>query len=169
VEPAIQLLSLTSMKALVLALLLAALGAGCSSDHRASPTSSTTRPTAVPSGPVVEGEAATWSVGSPADVSRTSTSFVAQVSRLGCNDGVTGRILPPTVRADASRIVVTFKVAPADAGPHTCPGNLPVAAVVQLRHAVGDRIIVDGACDPGADAATTADCVHPSSPVRWKP
>ena len=131
--------------------------------------SSTTRPsTSVPARPrPTEGrsEAAVWSIKANKDVTSASRTFTAYVTRLGCNSGVTGKVLQPTIEKSNTRVVVTFTVEAATPGGHTCQGNNQVPMVVDLGEALGQRQLVDGACRSGAEAATTAYCVGGS--VRW--
>jgi hypothetical protein len=122
---------------------------------------------APPSSASGRGDPAVWSISSHDDVTSASRSFTAYVTRLGCNGGVTGEVLRPTVDERDTLIVVTFTVKPAAPGAHTCQGNPRVPIAVDLGEAIGERQLVDGACDPGEAAATTAFCVDGS--VRWKP
>lgn len=114
-----------------------------------------------------QGEPAVWFISSHDDVTNASKSFTAFVTRLGCNGGVTGAVLQPTIDARDTRIVVTFTVKAAPPGAHTCQGNDRVPIVVDLGEAIGKRQLVDGACRSGQAAATTSFCVEGS--VRWKP
>ena len=113
-----------------------------------------------------KGDPAVWFINSHDDATSASRSFTAQVTRLSCNGGVTGAVLPPTVEKLDTRIVVTFTVEHSPRG-GTCQGNDRVPVVVDLGEAIGDRQLVDGACGSGSAAATTTFCVDSS--VRWKP
>ena len=112
------------------------------------------------------GDPAVWFISSRDDVTSASRSFTAYVTRLGCNSGVTGAVLPPTIDKRDTSIVVTFTVKPSP-GAHECQGNDRVPIVVDLGEAIGKRQLVDGACRSGDAAATTSFCVNGS--VRWKP
>jgi hypothetical protein len=160
--------------AVLSAIAVASISVAASLDKRtnnsvAVAASSTTTPsTSVPTGPPpAEGqaEAAVWFIKSNKDVTSASRTFTAYVSRLGCNGGVTGKVLQPTIQKSDTRIVVTFTVEAAPPGFHTCQGNDRVPMLVDLGEALGDRQLVDGACRSGAEAATTAFCVDGS--VRW--
>jgi hypothetical protein len=112
------------------------------------------------------GDPATWDVdpGEPPTVD--ATSFTALVTRLGCNSGVTGRVLRPGVVESNESVVVTFNVEP-DLDGGDCPGNAYVEYTVDLEGAIGDRALVDGACEPGLPAATTSFCG--AGGTRWTP
>jgi hypothetical protein len=96
-----------------------------------------------------------------------ASTFIAQVSRLGCHGGETGEVLRPGVVVTADEVVVTFTVQ-VDVGTFTCPGNDQVPYEVDLGQPLGDRIVRDGACSPGAEAATTSLCSEDGG-VRWRP
>ena len=113
------------------------------------------------------GEAAVWFVSPDRQVSSASSSFTADVSRLGCNGGVTGTVLNPSIEKDDASVEVTFTVEAAPPGDHTCPGNAFVQVVVDLAEPLGERQLVDGACRSGGEAANTAWCLDGS--VRWRP
>ena len=103
------------------------------------------------------------------DITTSTTTFVAHVMRLGCSGGVTGGVLEPTVTWSEAQVVLTFEV---EALPtnrdYTCPGNDAVPISVELGRPIGSRQLVDGACLPGQEAATTALCTYDSG-VRWSP
>jgi hypothetical protein len=157
------------MKRSTLAVFLLTLTAACGSSHHAASPSATTAFHSTTTSTVAraKGDPAVWTVKSRDDISSRSTSFTVQVSRLGCNDGVTGTVLQPIVRADETRVVVTFVVQRAEPGGHTCQGNRPAPFVVDLGGPIGKRQLVDGACRAGSEASTTAWCVVDGS-VRWK-
>lgn len=113
------------------------------------------------------GYPAVWFIRPGPDVTSASESFTALVTRLACNSGVTGAVLPPTVKSSDARVVVTFTVKAGQPGAQTCIGNRPVPVVVNLGEAIGQRQLVDGACHSGGEAATTSFCIHGS--VRWNP
>src|SRR4051794_26856532 len=50
----------------------------------------------------VQGDPAVWVLRPGEDLQRSSTRFTAVVSRLDCNDGVTGQILAPAIRTSES-------------------------------------------------------------------
>jgi hypothetical protein len=105
-------------------------------------------------------EPAVWQV-APAQQLRPSTSSVdVLVSRLACNNGVTGTVLPPIVRASHARVVITFSVAPSDqSGDYvTCIGNKQVRYTVDLHGDLSGREVVDGQCLHAGPAQGTAFC-----------
>jgi hypothetical protein len=104
------------------------------------------------------GDAAVWVLKPDQSLHRSSTTFTALVSRLGCNNGVTGQVLAPEIHASDSEVVVTFSVAAKQPGPATCPGNDQVSYEVDLGERLQGRALIDGQCLPGEDAATTAWC-----------
>lgn len=119
------------------------------------------------------GDAAVWEADRGEPPEPGATTFVALVTRLGCNGGVTGDVLAPTVKVTPDEIVVTFTVAPLAPGHHTCPGNEAVRYEVDVGEEIGDRPLRDGACAPGGEAATTTFCTgddgvtDEAGGVRW--
>jgi hypothetical protein len=113
------------------------------------------------------GDAAVWGIGPDQSLLRSSTKFTALVSRLGCNNGVTGQVLAPEIHMSESEVVVTFSVAPKQPGAATCPGNDQVSYQVDLGEPLQDRALVDGRCLPGGEAATTSFCL--TGPTRFRP
>jgi len=107
---------------------------------------------------------ATWQVASGQTVSAGTTSFVADVRRLGCNSGETGSVRDPRIEESDEAVVITFKVSPEQPGGANCVGNDAVAYTVQLSAPLGDRSLVDGACE-GTDAEGTSSCDLDG--VRW--
>jgi hypothetical protein len=144
-------------------------GGGCFEGARGS-TAGTTVAQAPASG--ADGSPAVWVIQDPQSVSAAASEFTAEVSGLECSGGETGTVRQPTIRETASQIVVTFTVEKPNSsgGAATCPGNRPVPTVVRLEAPIGQRALVDGACDPGGAAATTAWCMADfANPVRWAP
>lgn len=95
-----------------------------------------------------------------------SDSFTALVNRLECSSGRTGEVYPPTVVVRAKQVVVTFLVEPLSGrGDQTCQGNDEVPYTVELDEPLGDRELVDGACDAGTAEATSYCGVEGA--VRW--
>jgi hypothetical protein len=113
------------------------------------------------------GDPAVWFLGLDQELQESTTTFTALVSRLGCNDGVTGQVLEPEIRMSESEVVVTFSVAPKQPGPATCPDNDEVSYEVDLGEPLGARALVDGQCLPGGEAATTSFC-RPGA-TRFRP
>jgi hypothetical protein len=93
-----------------------------------------------------DGEIAEWE---PYEsITPSTVSFLAAVTRITCNTGVTGRVFPPAITYTEVQIVVTFEV---DAT-HTfdCPGNRRVLYRVKLSEPIGSRRLFDGSCLQGA-------------------
>jgi hypothetical protein len=166
----------TIVSVLALAMLLVACSksdpsGNATQDQRLAPSApSPSTTSSEPQSTSGKGAAAIWVIRDAHSVAADAKEFTADVTRLGCNGGVTGTVLPPTVREDTERVVVTFTVEPVSPGAHTCPGNAFVPTVVKLQGPIGQRQLVDGACDPGGAAASTAWCqVDSADPVRWSP
>ncbi|MEU4420783.1 hypothetical protein AB0F81_09160 [Actinoplanes sp. NPDC024001] len=88
---------------------------------------------------------------------RSSTTFTALVSRLGCNSGVTGEVLAPRIEPRRSEVVVTFSVAAKPPGEvASCQGNDQVPYEVDLGEPLNGRPLVDGQCR--GPAAGTSFC-----------
>lgn len=110
-----------------------------------------------------ESETGIWEL--TADPSPSSTSIDVGVSRLECASGVTGEVLAPRVTVEDERIVITTPVADNGSDEGECPGNDIVPLTVDLGEAIGDRLLVDGAC-LSTEAADTTFC---ENEVRWRP
>jgi hypothetical protein len=130
-------------------------GSNTEVERRASPTTG------------AGGDAAVWVLQEGSSLQKSSTRFTALVSRLGCNDGVTGEVLVPQIRPGKSEIIVTFTVVPKAPGPASCPSNNQVVYEVDLPEALGDRALIDGECLPGKEGATTSFCT--AEATRFKP
>jgi hypothetical protein len=125
----------------------------------------TTAPEAPPAEPE-PGDPAVWSIDPGAPPLATASSFTALVSRLGCNSGTTGEVLRPGVVVTETEVVVRFTVSPIGNGPNLCPANDYVPYEVEVGQPIGDRSLVDGACEVDPEAAGTA-CLD--GRVRWRP
>jgi hypothetical protein len=147
---------------LVVALLCAAtVTSACTSrsDHAGG------KETSKETGHVIRNAAAgVWELDREKLPSATSTKFVALVSRLGCNNGVTGKAVKPVVKMSKSQIVVTFQVTPGKPKAANCPGNNSVPYEVKLGEPIAGRQLIDGRCLPGGEAEPTSLC----EPSRWK-
>ncbi len=87
---------------------------------------------------------ATWELAPGQQLTESSTTFVALVTRTGCNGGVTGDVEEPEISYDDSEIVVTFTVTPGPPDSATCPSNKAVPYEVELDEAIDGRSLVDG-------------------------
>ena len=120
-------------------------------------------------GACAEGDVAdaTWNLAPDQALDARTTSFVANVSRVGCNSGETGSVNDPDITVEDDRIVIAFTVSPGEPGSATCPGNLPVAYEVELPEPIGDRELVDPACIgtsiSDGDACTDSGIRYPPS------
>lgn len=113
--------------------------------------------------PAAAGETAVWEI-DPARAPRGDTRVIAaMVSRLGCASGETGEVYAPSVVEKDDEVVVTFTVAPLRDGVALCPANKPVPYSITLERPLGDRALLDGACER-KDAMTTSWCL---SSQRW--
>jgi hypothetical protein len=100
-------------------------------------------------------------------ISTTTSSFTAQVMRLGCSGGQTGTVLPPAIVWMDDRVSVTFRVeALPKEGAYDCPSNDLVAYTVELGEPIGQRKLVDGGC-VADDAAGSSYCQNLA--LRWDP
>jgi hypothetical protein len=114
-----------------------------------------------------QGETAVWRPMSKEPLDTSTTRFTAEVSRLACNSGVTGEVLPPKVELNKDEVIVTFTVAPQDPGGGDCQSNNWVAYPVNLNEPLGERMLIDGACSPGTEALGTAFCNRDG--LRYRP
>ncbi|MEV4704635.1 hypothetical protein [Actinoplanes sp. NPDC049316] len=93
------------------------------------------------------GDPAAWYVAPEQNLQESSTAFTALVTRVACNNGVTGEVLPPEVRLTPTEVIVTFQVAAAkDQEFAPCQGNDKVPYDVELGEPVNGRSLVDGLC-----------------------
>jgi hypothetical protein len=115
---------------------------------------------ALPAGP---GDPADWSIRAEQDLQPSTTRFTALVTRLYCNNGVTGDVQAPTIKTTATEIVVTFTVTAKTPGAAQCQGNNQVPYEVDLGKPLQDRSIIDGQCLRGREA-TKALCTRHKQP-----
>ena len=115
--------------------------------------------------PRERGSVAVWALASDSDITADSKEFTAAVTRLGCNGGVTGRVLAPQVETTETRVTISFEAESVGPGAFTCPSNDYVPYLVVLDEAIGNRELVDGQCAEGQEAATTSLCRDAG--VRW--
>lgn len=114
---------------------------------------------------ITDSAPAVWELDRTQPLVDTATSFTALVTRLGCNGGVTGKVVQPGIEMTKSQIVVTFQVTPGVPAAANCPGNNPVPFSVELGEPIDGRQLVDGRCLPGGAAETTSFCRS----SRWTP
>lgn len=112
------------------------------------------------------GEPAVWEVSDPDEVTAASQTFEIGVTRVECASGVTGEVLPLEVEEEDEQVVITATVAQNGGGGADCQDNDAVVVPVQLEEPIGDRELVDGACERFPDVATTTFC---TDEVRWPP
>lgn len=113
------------------------------------------------------GDAAVWSLGHDQSLQKSSRKFTALVSRLDCNNGVTGQVLAPEIHISESEVVVTFSVVTKQLDRADCPSNDKVSYEVDLGEPLRDRALIDGQCLPGGRAVTTSFCA--TGPTRSRP
>lgn len=111
------------------------------------------------------GATATWRLAPGAEPDAAATSIDVLVTRLDCNNGLTGTVDDPTVEVLASEVVITITVSPGPPQVADCRGNDEVLATVRLPQPLGDRPLVDGACRT-TKASSTVFC---ESEVRSAP
>jgi hypothetical protein len=97
-------------------------------------------------------------VGPDQTLDAQTSTFTADVTRLGCNDGVTGTVNDPNIDVTDDEVVVTFTVSPGPPDIAGCPGNEEAPYQVQLPEPLGDRSMTDGACVDG-EARDTSFCL----------
>ncbi len=83
------------------------------------------------------GAAAVWTAAPNQSLEPGTSEFTVLVSRLGCNNGVTGEVLEPDVRLDAQRVVLTFAVEPDEPSAANCLGMIRCDSTSPLRGATG--------------------------------
>lgn len=110
------------------------------------------------------GSVAVWELTDPAAVSAESTELEVEVMRVACASGRTGEVRSPRITYEEDRVIVRIDVEPLSGGAHTCEGNEAVPVTVTLRESLGDRRLVDGACED-EEAARTVFCDDEG--VRW--
>lgn len=115
----------------------------------------------------VEGDAAVWFPAPGSAIESSTTTFAVLVSRLGCNNGTTGRVQTPEIVSNESEVVITFTVAAKGPGAANCQGNQEVAYKIDLGEPLLERALIDGQCLPGGEAVTTSFCVPDSA--RYEP
>jgi hypothetical protein len=94
----------------------------------------------------------------PADV-----GFVALVSEAACTSGrsAEGRVLPPVVVREPTRVLVVFAVRPPPAAPgglEACLAPPPTRIEVRLGGPLGNRELLDGGVFPPRDVQSSTCC-----------
>lgn len=107
---------------------------------------------------IIDAAPAVWALDRAQPLVDTATRFTALVTRLGCNNGLTGEVVRPGIEMTKEQIIVTFQVTPGVPKAANCPGNMPVPYTVELGEPIDGRELIDGRCLPGGDAETTYPC-----------
>jgi hypothetical protein len=124
---------------------IALLMAACDGGTGPSPVPPPPRSPAAPD-PATPGDPAGWRIEPGQTLTESSTKITARVSRLACNGGVTGQVLPPKIDRTGPRIVITFQVTPQQTGAAECMGNDEVRYEVDLGEPLRGRPLIDGQC-----------------------
>ena len=111
------------------------------------------------------GDVATWAPAPDELLDPKTTSFVVEVTRLGCASGVTGTVLEPQIQYDETQVLLRTDVEKIGPGAYDCQGNDAVALEIHLDEPLGVRELVDAACLQG-EAVGTVACTEA---VRWAP
>ena len=118
---------------------------GCGSQEEPNTPSRSAAVASNATSPAV-GDAAVWDLAPQQELGKSSTKFTALVSRLGCNDGVTGDVVAPDIRVTATEVTVTFRVLPKQIGAADCQGNNKVQFEVDFGEPLAGKSLVDGEC-----------------------
>lgn len=138
-------------------------------DDEGSPTPAESPNPVEPSNTLSEDEPgdeglAIWEASNPQAVNTEADTVEIGVSRLACANGETGEIVDIDIDPGDDQVVIEATVEPR-VGEASCPANEIVPADIELDEPIGDRELVDGACEHERAAATTF-C---DTPVRWSP
>ncbi|WP_148307878.1 hypothetical protein [Actinoplanes friuliensis] len=114
------------------------------------------------------GEPAAWYLAPGQNLQSSSRTFTALVSRVDCNNGITGEVLTPEVRSTGAKVIVAFTVAAKQAEYGLCQGNNKVPYQVDLGEPWDDRTLVDGLCLT-ADKALARSIFCASGATRLEP
>jgi hypothetical protein len=92
-----------------------------------------------------------------------ATGFVALVSETECTSGrpAAGRILPPVIVREPTRVLVVFAVRPPPPMPgglEACPAPPPTPVRVELGEPLGKRELLDGGLFPPRDVQSISCC-----------
>ena len=138
----------------------AAVQASSAADPGASPSPS--------SAPRLGTAAATWQL-DPAEVlTAETTRFTALVNRIGC--GETGMVVGPDITVDDRTVAVAFGTdwEPDPGLVYNCDGKAPTRVTVDLPGPLGDRTLVDAACQTQRDTAQACSIDPASDGVRFE-
>ncbi len=111
------------------------------------------------------GSPGVWELARGQRLNNSSSTFIAIVTRLDCNGGVTGKVAKPVVQFAKSQIIVTFHVTPKNDGIANCESNELVPYKVELDEPLKGRTLKDGQCLSGGPAVGTTLC----GSSRWSP
>lgn len=126
------------------------------------PVSSVDDPTIVPDGSPttsapLDSVIAIWELAPGQSLNERTRSITTVVTRLGCNSGVTGTVNEPTIVFTPTDAIIAFTVSPGPPDIAACQGNDHVAYEIALPEPLGDRSLIDGACED-SDASRTVFC-----------
>lgn len=135
------------------------------SDAPSAPATSEITSTSMADAP---GTLAVWQLAADATVGPDSTNVEIEVTRVECASNFTGEAFAPVVTVSDDRVTIETTVeslAPGAAA--ECPSNPWVPLTVELPEPLGERLLVDAACEIDATIATTSYCDDEG--IRWQP
>ncbi|MBE1523988.1 hypothetical protein [Nesterenkonia lutea] len=112
---------------------------------------------------MIEESLATWQLSEPDADDLEDVTLEIGVTRLGCASGETGEVAEVDVDPGEDQIAVRVSVEPLHGSAYNCLGNDVVDMDVVVGEPIGDRELVDAACEHPR-AARTASC---ETAVRW--
>lgn len=112
---------------------------------------------------VIDVSLATWELTNPGEIDNGDSTVEISVSRLGCASGETGEISDVDIDRRDDSIDIRASVEPLYGSAYDCQGNKAVETEVDLGGRIGERELIDAACEHSR-AGTTAFC---DTAVRW--
>lgn len=109
------------------------------------------------------GKIAVWDIPQEADITAETQSFDIHATRVDCASGETGEIVDVDIESAENEIIIQAYAEPFEEEEADCPANESVIVEVDLGEPIGDRNILDGACEYD-DAARTTHC---DTDIRW--
>jgi hypothetical protein len=90
-----------------------------------------------------------WELAPGAGPTPETTTLTVLVTELACASGQSaeGRVTEPALAYDGASVTIYFAVETLP-GNHTCQGNPPLAAEVELAEPLGERVLLDGSTYP---------------------